>query len=370
MLAESANRAGYSPLVIDRFGDGDTEQLAFDNWVVEQLTVECLQAVIDKLISQYSVEQLMVGSGFESHPDSLLWLASKFTLIGNSSDTVELINNPQDFTRRLQALKIAHPETRFQPPALNFQQWLHKPVASEGGVGVGFCQDQSTREDTYWQRYQSGPCYSALFVANGNEARLIGFNRQWVTEQHDQAFVFSGVINKQDHALQQHHETIQNWITVLTSEYALLGLNGIDFIVANDRCWLLEINPRPPASMVLYDREHNMLNLHISACTGHLPNNHLMQSSEITAYQIIYANDSLTIPNDFSWPEWVSDLPRSGTNIDTQQPICSIIAVANNADSVIQTLQHRTQTLYQLFNNQGAFSTCNIQPALINYPSL
>lgn len=370
MLAESANRAGYSPLVIDRFGDGDTEQLTHENWVVEQLTIDCLQVAIDNLTKQYSVEQLIVGSGFESHPDSLEWLESKFKLIGNSSDTVKLVNNPQDFSNRLLALKIAHPETRFQPPEQNLQQWLQKPIASEGGIGIEFFQGQSTRQNSYWQRYQHGQSYSALFIANGSEAKLIGFNRQWVTEQHNQAFMFSGIINKQEDALQQYRETIQNWITILTQEYELLGLNGIDFIVENDQCWLLEINPRPPASMALYDCENNMLNLHISAYNGELPDRDLVQSSTITAYQVIYAVESLTIPIDFSWPEWISDRPCSGTNIDTGQPICSIIAVANNADFVIQVLQRRTQALYKLLNYQEAFSTCNIQPALISYPSL
>ena len=370
LLAESAQRAGYSPWVIDRFGDCDTEQWAQGVWGVEQLTIECLQAVLDEVARKYPIEQVVVGSGFEDHTDSLAWLQSRFLLLGNANVKVKAISNPVEFSQTLRRLQINHPETRFSPPERDFQRWLIKPMASEGGVGVMFYQGQLSEQKNYWQRYQQGQIYSALFVANAQETRLIGFSRQWVTtDKNDQVFMFSGVINNQEANLRQHSKAIQTWIDKLTVEYALLGLNGIDFIIRDDHCWLLEINPRPTASMALYVQELDLFNLHINACNGHLPEKGDMQTTQIRAYQIIYANASLAIPADLSWPEWASDRPKPGAIIDTQQPICSIIASAKTAESVLRTLQSRTQIINQLLYKE-AFSTCTLQPALISYPSL
>ena len=347
LLTQSVNSAGYLPLVIDCFGDSDTEQLAHDNWVVEQLSINSLQLVIDQIIHLYSVEYVIVGSGFESQHNSLAWLQTKFKLLGNTSDIVKSINDPKEFSRTLQALQINQPETRFQPPRQDFDQWLIKPYASEGGIGIKRFQGQAGQQEVYWQRFQSGPVYSALFVAIAYKARLIGINRQWQTEQcQGQDFVFSGLIQVQD--LPQYSATIVDWIAKLTVAYGLTGLNGIDFIVHDNQCWLLEINPRPPASIALYDQAMVLIKLHIDACNGRLPEHINTQTAQISAYQIMFAQAPLTIPIAIDWPGWISDRPGADTKIGAEQPICSIIATAENTDAVMRLLQHRMGTIHQL----------------------
>lgn len=371
MLAEAAQRAGYQVLVIDRFADVDTVATAHAVWRVESLTLLCLQQAIVQIPKHYAIEHLVVGSGFGNYIDSLAWLESQFTLLGNGGVIVSTITNPVTLYQTLERLQITHPETHFQAPETTQKQWLIKPYASEGGLNIKFYHEQAVSQNHYWQRYLQGSVYSALFVGNGVDAQLLALNQQWTTTHQDgQAFVFSGLIQSSDANLWPHHKTITNWIKKLTLKFALIGLNGLDFIIHEGRCWLLEVNPRAPASMMLYQQEDNLFNVHMNACHGILPCRYLPQSIPVPAYQIIYTSARLIIPVDFKWPDWTADQAKPGTIIDTDQAICSIIASACNAKSVLKLLQYRSQTLYQLLIKKGAFSTCNIQPALINYPSL
>ena len=59
---------------------------------------------------------------------------------------------------------------------------------------------------------------------------------------------------------------ITGWLKQLVPVFALKGLNSLDFIHADDCSYVLEINPRPSASMQLYDED--LLNRHIQACEG------------------------------------------------------------------------------------------------------
>ena len=52
----------------------------------------------------------------------------------------------------------------------------------------------------------------------------------------------------------------------------LAGLNSVDFLVADDAVWLLEINPRPGATLDIFEPDGGSLfALHVQACGGVLP---------------------------------------------------------------------------------------------------
>jgi methenyltetrahydromethanopterin cyclohydrolase len=62
-------------------------------------------------------------------------------------------------------------------------------------------------------------------------------------------------------------------------------------------------------------------------------------------YQIVYADRDLLIPEQFIWPDWCQDLPKSGNICHTGQPICSIIAHQNEFQSVEEQLLARQQLI-------------------------
>ena len=144
--------------------------------------------------------------------------------------------------------------------------------------------------------------------------------------------------------------------------FALRGLSSLDFIHADDCSHVLEINPRPSASMQLYDED--LLIRHIQACIGDVGRNSAAycaagQDYHSTGYQIVYAVQDLTIPDPFEWPEWCMDLPKSGDMCRTGQPICSIIAHQNESQPVSEQLMAKQQLIINKlegFHHHGIYS--------------
>ena len=122
-LAQSARRAGYEPLVADAFGDLDTRDAAA---AFASSTAPCRRAFTTKpliraldalaLRSASPPIGLVLGSGFEDKPRLVAALAKRFRLLGSDAATHHrLQRSPDLFSRLLDELGIAHPET--QPDA-------------------------------------------------------------------------------------------------------------------------------------------------------------------------------------------------------------------------------------------------------------
>ncbi|MDD1616596.1 MAG: ATP-grasp fold domain protein, DUF201-type [Methylococcaceae bacterium NSP1-2] len=289
MLAQAANNAGLKPLVIDLFADLDTLAYATDFKQVPALTKEYLAPALDYFIEHHAVTDVIYGSGFEQHPESLCYLASRCTLLGNSAETFIRLQNKADFFAVLNRLTIPYPETAFVAPN-NAQDWLIKPTQGQGGVGIQR-YDANHKIDTavYWQKYQAGSQHSVLFLANGQQLQVIGFNTQWTTRLSDrEEFIFSGIINHCDLAEADKTQII-DWLIKLVPAFKLTGLNSLDFIHADGNSMVLEINPRPPASMQLYDAD--LLRRHINV--GATLVAHPPPQSGYTGYQIVYAEQNV-----------------------------------------------------------------------------
>src|SRR6185437_4417546 len=61
---------------------------------------------------------------------------------------------------------------------------------------------------------------------------------------------------------------------------------------------------------------------------GKLPNQSL-KFSDAMASAIVYAKDSVSVPNGIAWPDWVADRPKSSEWIDKNRPICTVLARAS-----------------------------------------
>jgi methenyltetrahydromethanopterin cyclohydrolase len=136
-------------------------------------------------------------------------------------------------------------------------------------------------------------------------------------------------------------------------EYSLLGLNSLDFIVDGEHCQLMEINPRPSASMILYDAEYKsgLLQEHVNACSETFTS---VWSShpEIIAFQVLYASNDLYVASGFDWPDWSMDRPVCPCKIYHGQPICSIIATDTNSQQVFQQLRNKQQIIIDLIEGK------------------
>jgi methenyltetrahydromethanopterin cyclohydrolase len=357
MLAQAAKNAGLKPLVIDLFADLDMQGYAEDFRQIKSLAKKDLAPAVDYFVERYAVAHVIYGSGFEYYPESLGYLCSRLMLLGNHPDVFVKLQNKQTFFLTLDDLNIPHPEVAFSAPD-SADDWLLKPMQGQGGVGIRrYHADDSATASVYWQKFQVGTQHSALFLADGQQVQVIGFNTQWcVSLGEAQEYVFSGVINGADLS-DAHKAVITGWIKQMAPVFELRGLNSLDFIHADDCSYVLEINPRPSASMQLYDED--LLVRHIRACQGAFAIDALPSSAHPTGYQIVYVGQDLTIPDQFEWPEWCMDLPRSGDMCRAGQPICSIIAHQKESRSVLEQLQTKQQLIINKlegFHRHGIYS--------------
>ena len=347
MLVEAAYQAGFKPLAIDLFCDQDTRSYAADFLQVSTMAEEDLFPAIDYFVSRYPVANAVCGSGFEQNSDCLKCISDRLTLIGNQPDVFAKLHNKPAFFALLQTLKIPFPTVAFSSPDKS-EGWLVKPVYGQGGVGIRkYCEYSSYGYPVYWQKYQAGEPHSVLFVADGKRSQIIGFNRQWSISLNDKdPFIFSGIINDTRLTIRQKAK-IGCWLDKLVVALSLKGLNSLDFIQSGQISYVLEINPRPPASMQLYNAD--LLIRHIKACAGELLKYDPVQA-EFTGYQVVYAPRNMQIPEGFQWPEGIVDLPNANTIISTGQPICSIITHADAPESVLAKLQLRQELIINQLN--------------------
>jgi len=385
MLAQAAKNAGLKPLVIDLFADLDTQGYAEDFRQVKSLAEQDLAPAVDYFVERYAVTHVIYGSGFECCPESLYYLNSQFIMLGNHPDTFVRQLDKQAFFSTLDQLNIPYPEVVFSAPSCA-GDWLLKSMQGQGGVGIkryhaddnvddcmdaggttprmeeveqrmeqlpramqGAMQGAIAEDLVYWQKFQAGTQHSALFLADGQDAQVVGFNSQWsVRLSETEEFVFSGVINSCDLS-NEHKAVITDWLKQMVPVFALKGLNSLDFIHADDCSYVLEINPRPSASMQLYDE--GLLGRHIQSYEGAvgatlvalMPETGRLKSPPQTGYQIVYAERDLIIPDQFEWPKWCMDLPKSGNMCRAGQPLCSIIAHQKNLQSVVEQLLTKQQ---------------------------
>ena len=351
MLANAAKQAGYRPLVIDLFGDQDTTAIAEQFWRVDDLSLVSIRDIIPVVLSKYNVATLVYGSGMENQPETLAYLAQSFKILGNSPATCQQLNDKISFFKQLGKLSIRYPEVRFSLPQ-DKTGWLIKPRKNIGGLGISHC-DRVATEDEYYQRFYTGQSGSVLFCSDGLNFDLIGWQRQWSRSAED--FSFSGIIRDCILPLEAQQEVLL-WLTKLVAEYKLKGLASLDFIWNGQYCYLLEINPRPPASMMLYPE----LDLFTAHNTGRLrdensviPESNLSFDSiaasekqwnkSIYALQIVYARQGCCIPKNIKWPEWSCDHPHIVGNIPANVPICSIIAQEKTVQLTLDSLLVRQQ---------------------------
>lgn len=346
MLTQAAYNIGLKVTVIDCFADCDTQALTPHYYQVKSLALKDIQTLIELIKNQLSF--CIYGSGFEAYPDSLAFLETQFQLIGNSSTVFKALQNKPLFFQRLQQLNISFPAVFFTLEDKRHQHkttsYLVKPFDSLGGLDIqimnaGTCHNLHNTPH-YYQEYINGQSLSALFVANGKQAIIIGFNQQWTVEK---SYLFSGIINYAQLPI-FHQQILYEWISKLTLSYKLQGLCSLDFIFYENKCYVLEINPRPPASMQLYEKY--LLKNHYLACLGQLGKVTIPQYKTYTAYQIIYATTKIKIPSQMKWPKYCCNLPKKNTMINKGQPICSMILNGMSSQSLLEDLKNKQHLLF------------------------
>jgi predicted ATP-grasp superfamily ATP-dependent carboligase len=338
-LAQSARRAGYEPLVVDAFGDLDTRKAAADIRVVDGalqrgFKTEPVVAALEALASAARSPPigLVLGSGFEDKPGLIATLAKHFRLLGNSPEAIAASKEPATFFATLDKLNVPHPETRVTPPDNPADGWLTKRTGGSGGRHIRVCRAGSAaRRRRYFQKRLVGERLSigGLFAPGGAEFAL---TRQWIAPSPQNPFRFGGAVSMPDIDPSLYRRLAEAASNVATG-LSLVGIASFDFIVADGQPYLLEVNPRPGASLDVLDDEHGRLfGAHVAACLGIPLQTAVRSTRPARAMAILHADRGPLTFGDTPWPSWSADRGRPGTFVPQGAPLATAFADAPTAD--------------------------------------
>ena len=350
-IAQSARRAGFVPLVADFFADVDTQRaahachkLAGDiahgmQWASLSRTLAALAAA-----SPSPLLGLVYGSGFEDRPELLTRIAKSWRVLGNDQATVERLKDPESFFGELDRLGVAHPLTISRPVArVEGCVWLVKRKGGAGGSHIGVCATAPATGSVYYQERVDGRAVSALFVANGEKARVLGFSEQWSAPSKRSPWRYGGAVRPARLAVAAK-EAMVAAVESITSAFSIKGLASADFMVHGQSAMLLEINPRPGATLDIFDSAAKpLLGLHLDAMMqGKLPLGELNLNGAM-ASAIVFARKPVSVPFTMRWANWAADKPNPGEIIDKNRPICTVWARAATKARAKSLVEARTR---------------------------
>jgi uncharacterized protein len=347
-LAQSARRGGYQPLVADFFGDQDTMRVAKDHCrlpgaLARGIEEEGLFNALETLAARHDPTGIICGSGFEDRPQLLGRIAERWRLFGNGAAVVAKVKDPATLATICGEVAIPVPDFCSEKPH-SAAGWLAKRRGGSGGAHIKPAEE-ATHAAVYYQRKVPGLPISVLFLADGASVTVLGFSSQWHLPTADKPYRYGGAV--QPAALPAHTAALLiAAVGRLAAAAALVGLNSADFIVDGERFWLLEINPRPGATLDIFETAPTSLfSLHMSACSGRLaPAPRYLGRTRAAA--IVYAEDDIPSFPALAWPDWTADRPQPGSAIKAGEPLCTVYACSADATGArAQTEDRRRQVL-------------------------
>jgi uncharacterized protein len=362
VLAQAAAAEGHSVCGIDAFGDRDTRAACAGRvetlhpgpeWRIETADLLDAVAAARRRFAPDGFAGIVTTGSIENHPALLDLLAKEAPVAGCRSDVIAAVREPRRWFGLLRQFGAPHPEVRFTPPAC--EGWLVKSASGTGGWHVRrWGPGMAPQADDYFQRLAAGRPASVLFAADGVRSRIIGW--QWLFTDPTEAMPwrYGGVMTAADLPFSIRRE-VADLVAAVVAEVPLRGLNGIDFLVHENTFSVLELNPRPTASVALYPWA-NLFSLHVRACAGVLPDKLPEPPADHAAGEaVLYAPRALAAAADFDWPAWCADLSAGPANFRRGDPVCSVTAVATSPRAVRRLLQRRLRhVLFDLENPRHA----------------
>ncbi len=343
-LAASAQRAGLAPLVVDAFGDSDTRDLALDLRILPSaMTTGFQKRSLLKALAELTEAApsppigLLLGAGFEDRPDLIDRVAQTYRLLGCDGTAVRKAKHPTDLAYVLLRHGIATPDvTTWRLREKDRSRWLRKRRGGTGGghITLAAAGDKASN-NYYYQRLVTGHQISLLVIANPsqNSCQTVGFSEQWCHSTVDQPFRYGGSVGPIRLATEFVLD-MEEAAKFVTTHLNLVGLVAVDYVISGTTPYFIEINPRPSATLDLFDTADGaLLKSHIAACCGEPTPPFALQQKRACAAAYLYANHGAVTIGDIDWPSWVADRPVTGCTIPANHPIATVFADAPAPDA-------------------------------------
>lgn len=372
-VACSAARAGWRVHAADLFGDRDllAAVTSFTSAAAAPYPHGLAEAA-----ARFPVGPWCYTGALENHPDLIDRIAAVRPLAGNPGRVVRLVRDPMLLGPAVREAGLAFPDTVASPAGLPADgSFLRKPRASAGGRdiapwhGVGH---DNAEGDHVWQRRVDGSAWAVALLCESHGARPWGFSRQLVGCRwcHAGAFAYCGSIAVPDVEVPARVRDAGDRLgALLLTTFGIVGLCGVDLVVdRGGRVHVIEVNPRPTASMELVDRSRGVSHAaaHLAAwslaAVGPVPSAHV--TSGRWGKAVLFAAHDVFIDAQVErelarvsdrwsrtdgWPA-VADVPCTGTRVDARRPLVTLFAHGATGPSVRRTLRRRAAVLTAVFS--------------------
>ena len=325
--SQSARAAGYAPLAADLFCDLDTRAateacIRIDSGLQEGLLWEPLIAALETLAAGREPVGIACGSGFEDRHALLDRIGDRWRLLGNRGDVVARVKDPARLAALCAIRGIPHPKWSEAPHG---DGWICKRIGGAGGTHIAARADRAVSR--YWQERVEGSPVSALVLGAGDSAMVLGLSEQWSDPSPSAPYRYCGAVRpallsgETEAALSEAAEAV-------AEEAGLRGLNSIDFLVRTDGWHLIDVNPRPGATLDIFrPAMGSLFALHVEACAGRLPQRPPAYCGAAAA-RIVYARRAVASAPKLDWPEWTADRQPPETTLGAGDPVCTVLAEA------------------------------------------
>ncbi len=348
--AFSVLRSGRQAVAADLFADADLQQKCRVTRISPYP-----EGLLDWLHRTPCDGWLYTGA-LENHPELVDQLGTVRPLLGNPGNVLRRVRDPLLLGQVLGQHGLLFPETRKSRDGLPSDglpsdgAWLAKTYRGSSGSGVAELTAQ-TKNFIFFQRSITGTACSAVFAGPA----LLGVARQLVGEVWTGAsrFQYCGSIAPCPLPAEAEKQ-LRILGEVLTIEFGLVGLFGVDFVFDGHRLWTIEVNPRYTAAVEVVERAQNIhaIDWHLEEHdNGPFSPSLLNNGSAYHGKAILFAKHETTISDEFTrWalaqPD-LADIPQAGTPVLTGQPVLTLFAAAESSRLILAVLKSRMAQIEQ-----------------------
>ena len=345
--AFSAHRAGYTPYWLDQFGDEDLRQ-RFPGSVIADYP----KAAVELIAGAPEAPFLFTGA-MENHPGVLEQLCAQRELLGNPGPACLRVRDPALLYEALRRNNIACPEFRHNGSAAEPRHdWLLKPLRSAGGIGTRRYEGQPVDKRHYLQEYIRGDSF--FRGVRGQPGAQPSAGRDPATGRH------AWVPCRRVQLLRQHGAPLElsdaeagQWRRigeVISGEFGLRGLFGVDAIRRQDSIYPVEANPRYTASVEVLELAlgYRAVKFHCDACYSRLPDIEERVAGHLVGKAILFAPVDIIFTGCVEDGFSIADIPAQGTAIRQGQPILTVMVTGSSMSSINKNLKRAARSIYKI----------------------
>ena len=341
---------------IDSFNDRDLKGENYKNSDPYGLVNDDVISILQSLELAKEDTLILVSSGYDSSNNFYEQLKKFGMIISNNYKSISDIQNNSNLIAKLKSNNIKTPEIFSLEQCKNEEKVIIKNSSSSGGFGIKIF-NKSLSQDTlenyeYCQKFIKGQTYSILFISNKDKKfEIVGVNKIFNKKTLHTNFCFSGAksnINLNKKQIQYLERVIEFFIT----EYELIGLNGIDFIMSKD-IYFLEINPRITQTCFLYNNsfEHGFIKAHIDAFLNKdLPSIKTTGNTSV-AFETLFSNTKFIFNHCLLGYDFISNIPEVNTSINVGDPICTVNVTSEDGKKVNKLLSDNISLIKNKLTN-------------------